>query len=873
MNKNLIVIVAVAIVLSRIGARASMAADAQFVIPIDGSVMHGRIEAGAVYTVTLKSVSGVTKGVWSGTSNANGEFVLRMRDRTDIDSPIYIEETDVLSIDESAGDPRVFVVPRLSARSNSDTEMIAGMTTPGVQLVVRAKSGDQSIEKDIVSDPAGEFSASFSLDGIDIEPGVSGVVEMTTGNGAVFVRGWAPIAIEAHIGEDFMSGLGGSGSLTEVRVETSTGQLLGYAAATNGGEVGGYRGWSVKIRNSLGEALIIAPGDVVLVQCGSEEVIATVPSIEGRILVDTNEVVGSVSPFASVTLEGYDGRQRGNAVSVTADDIGLFRHRFEDIEIPYYGAVFAKMGFGRHQVHRHIKAPGLTLYWEAGIVTGVDRPASHVAVRVERRGRAESMGEEDTDDEGAFRVAMTANDGGPYQPLPGDVIMLERNDASRDKLAEMRVADIRTDIRVASGLIAIEADRSLLASVSVSRWFPTGLENASASKERSISAGDRWIVDFGRPIVFGADSTVVATFRDGDGNVTIRRHNELAVNAQHSGRNVCGVAQPNQLVNIRLFSASGELIAAEDVRADRSGLFQSALAQRGGPVHISSGEAMEVESDGRVARLNIGPMSVEGNLEDGHIYGTVARRDIVQVYAPFRGCLPPAQPGKLIWTITHADDAGKFSAELALRDAGPAEVVVHIISGEGQRYYMELSSLTSETELGGNIVAGRVTSGQKVKLDVLDTERRLLCRAQAVGDDFGDYRVRCGGSSTRITSGSVITLLAGGSLVEFVVPQLDFDYSTEQGVVGVVGSPGMSVEIRLMLKDGSARTVHLVSDERARFAFGRGDLPVRSGWSFADVDTVEVSLEPIEGHRVFVRSVRDSSGTELVLPFLLRQVR
>ncbi|MBK7781563.1 MAG: hypothetical protein IPJ58_12515 [Ardenticatenia bacterium] len=125
-------------------------------------------------------------------------------------------------------------------------------------------------------------------------------------------------------------------------------------------------------------------------------------------------------------------------------------------------------------------------------------------------------------------------------------------------------------------------------------------------------------------------------------------------------------------------------------------------------------------------------------------------------------------------------------------------------------------------------------------------------RATAAANGDGAFGLRLPESASgpeRIEAGDIVTLEAGGQSAEITVEPLSFDWSEGAPIFGQAPA-NRPVQLRLRLKSGATYSIPRQSDAGGRFSFKDDEVPVRGGWTLADVAAVRLELTTPSGHLI-----------------------
>jgi hypothetical protein len=779
----------------------------------------------------------------------------------------------------------------MSARSDPDAETVSGEAPPGTRLQLTVEGGLEADEDfgpalplpsedgpiallDVVAGPDGRYVAQLDQEtdregqALDLEPPMFGSLVITRDDGHQFRLRWAPLSVQVRLDGGFLSGSGPGGRTVRAELRAADGTLVarhpddlpffdpGSDSPT----------WFGLLQDELGQIVTVREGDRLEVQVGDDSLSLDVPALEGVVHVQEDLVSGRGLPGAELRLRTYSFRGEQHQEELLIPEDGSFRFDLgaKEIDVQYNWTVETMMDVGRHSIARAIRAPGLTLDLDEGVLFGSAEAGKLVRLSLLRNGNAMSREDFRAPETGFFELTLRDDRGNPLAPQAGDEVLLEVPEASTtDREVRMRVPELliepRRGERTLGGRTAPDGRLEIYAG----SVYPAADPRQDGGEVIvSIEPNGRWTGEVDNPeFVTRAGTSFFAALQLASGHQVYRSHTVPVLNVQFGGAAICGYAPPRSPVLLR---APGGAMAQGTAEGD--GGFALALADpAGAPRATRQGEIIRGDLGGEIVELQLPdvPVTVEVDWEDWVVTGTGPADTPLSISLPGRSCQPSDDPvggffGPTINSLVSAD--GTFRSEIPewFRDfLGEANrgVEVAFTNEEGHRYFVYQLPLRALVHVGTPRVVGAATPGGAVTLRLEDEAGSLLGATEARANPFGTFEAMvqdAAGDPVAIEGGTVLRLSQGGSEVALSVTPLAFDFSASGGLAGLA-EPGQRVQIELGLRPSPERFRSTVFVERTADEDGRFEItsvPPRSDWRFEDVTEVRLIVALDGGHQL-----------------------
>ncbi|MBK7782295.1 MAG: hypothetical protein IPJ58_16280 [Ardenticatenia bacterium] len=544
-------------------------------------------------------------------------------------------------------------------------------------------------------------------------------------------------------------------------------------------------------------------------------------------------------------------------VETRSDAAGNFSHDFSGKRNIRHGDfIQISADIGGHNVSdapspRSLDGPG------PGRAPGLHRPNLDVTVTLKRGASTLSRQSTSTDANGAM-FAQFADDGGaPLRLQVGDVVTVTASDPTQDPLS-LTVPDLSFSWDLAADTVSGSAPAQGQLTLFASLIYPVAGTLGISQGWPSVQAGNRFSTEFVPSIDVRPGSRFTLLYRPPQGHYVVRSRTVPILNAQHSGPNACGFGTPYEPVSVKLEAGGSQLAAAAAARWPTDGFFGRLLldaAEKAVKTAAGQRESAQLGGPSAAIDLPVFDLNVDWNTQQVTGKGPAGGTYYVQ---PAQPCAAQRPQGILNFgggffafdDQTEAD--GSFDTFLPGGAAPGSGVEIAFYAPDGQRYFRQAYRALARIYIHSDRVTGQANplddatvilkgaAGQERSAPRPQPRRRGLpacaCRRRVRARAHRGRRHRDPGGRW---PGSA----------EITVEPLSFDWSEGAPIFGQAPA-NRPVQLRLRLKSGA--TYRHPAPVRCRRALQLQDdeVPVRGGWTLADVAAVRLELTTPSGHLI-----------------------
>ncbi len=856
----------------------------QIEIPIHGTSVGGVSAASVPITVTLRTKDGDLKGRVNTNTNNNGNFNANFSQQP---NETRVEPGDVVEVDLTSGDPLLLPVPLITAQTNADADTVSGVGPADATLQITAPGqggpggGTPAVTLDVKVGADGTYVADFAGQR-DIVAPMNGTISYTESRGHVFTTGWAAVRLNLTLGENTVTGNGAVNRKVTVTLKTPDNKTAALvetrvSGGGGGGPAAGGNDWVAQMIDVTSQQVEFRTGDTLQVTVGDDQISLLLPTLSGVAFIGEDLVNGITEPDTEVRIQltgqgggGPGGGGGGAVATVTSDAQGLFDNDFSEArDMLYNDIVQLRILQGPHQVYRIVRTPGLRLNFNNAVVTGAIEPSvDYTAQLLTSTGGVRKALNGRTAEDATFAVQFLDASSEPMVPNPGDKIVLAAPSAQEAKEVSMEVPELTVQSDAETEIVNGRATPGGNLTVQVSQtFFRPGRGGGGFGVSRPQIAEDgTWQARFGGGGGGGGQFNVVpgqqfeATYRLPVGHIAVRTHNEPLVNAQIGGGRVCGVGPERTQVTADVTGASGPTGSGR-ARSDNFGSFEVRLIQGGvGTVELATAPGQTVGADiaGKRYEEVLPELIVAVDWDTGRVTGTAPPNTQVFLTSPALGCLGTRdfEGGGIQFGIANSGANGQFGGQVALRDPGEGFEVA-VFNADGHRAYRHVYRTLGQIYVRKDQVGGQATPLSPVTAVLKTSGGQERGRYVTVADSSGRFLGRVEDASDQpviINAGDVVSLEAGGELVDIKVEDLTFDFDPVNGLSGAAPA-NRDLTLYMQLADRRLLTVELRTDNTGRYGFRAADIPPRADWTFADVRRVRVVLPTAAMHQIIAEEV------------------
>ncbi len=890
-------------------------------VEVDTAVVRGEVGPGNLVTILAFDATGREIHRWETSANHLGNFNISL---ITSGGRIQSELLDltlgmVIGVDPTGGgDPTLLSIPELTAQADIESESIAGQAPSGhmVFVEVLGTAGVVARSPEVPVDADGGYKISFK--GIhDVEPRSFGRLTVVRPDGHQLSMIW--VALRTHLeldtGRLWADAPGNRAGWARLVAPDGTERgALTWRTLLSGPSVRAVSAIS-RFEDRFGRPVIPSAGDQVEGTIGDTRFEFTVPRLDAAAHVADDTISGATDALAGTPLvlsvtDGVSGSASRTEVVPAGGaftfDLGRPPEGATPFDLRYNAQATLRFDRRDQRFSRRITVPGLTLDLGAASLSGVLAPNVAGSVLWRRADRSLGTAPVAADLAGTFKAPLRGSDGRPFDIQPGDELILEAAGVS-DPL-RMSVPRI--------GLVLNPAENALEGRVGRTDGDRFVLSTARLNPRPGAFSGGTWTdkltwIDTER---FGFDfdeNPVLAPFPMESGTFTLdtgafataaldlasghrARLQRLIpmLQVQHGGDLICGQADPDTAVALRLLDASGALLADSNVVTSPDGKFRSILGGASSPVSMQSGQHLDGTVGTEKLLVALPPMTVTYHAPSGvialtglpqHVYRFKYPAIVDDCWLGPTGALKHLDSLVMYTADWTSDSEGKvsYNAGKHYEEGGTFThgLRVDTILPSLHKAFVTLFGIQAEVHLGTGRVFGHASPNRDVAARFADGNGQQLAAGSSRVDRDGQFTVEvkdARGRPASIVAGQTVKLDIDSESIELIVPLLDFDFSPASRLQGDA-TPGTRIQLTFRLNDGRSLTTNVMSDASGRFAFGPADIPRSETWTLLDVKGVRAEHGFAGYHRV-VRDTGDISvpeptpepGYTVFLPTLLR---
>lgn len=881
-------------------------------IETDVSLIRGEIAPDTDVTVVAYDPRGTELRRWEATSDANGRFgVDLILSGGQIEAEVLaLTPGMVIGVDLAhSGDPTLLEIPALTAHADIDREMVTGAAPTGSRVLVEVLDGTRVVARSAELQVGGDgrYEAPLAA-GYDLEPGAVGRMTLMRPDGHQMSLTWVAVNSRLELDTGILWVNAPTNRVGAARLLGPAGVERASLSLTTRRETLSSRRLSAvePFVDRFGRPVLPAPGDRVEGWIGDERFSFAVPRLGAAVHVAADRVAGSTDAPADtpLVLDASDSSGGGRAIrNAQVPDGGGFTFDLTQaqadagpFDLRFNARVTLRLDRRAERISRRIAVPGLVLDLGGAVLMGTLAPDALGTASWRRGGQTFASVPVQADATGAFAAHLRHPDGRRFDLQPGDMVVLESADLVPEVPVQLAVPRLELALDRAANALHGRVGRSpgdrFRLTTERLQSLPDVLDNGRWDEQLTWFDGEHFSIDFDDhpvpnpltgesrifTVVTGAAAEATLDLPDGH-RVRLARLLPL-LHIQHGGGLVCGQADPDTAVGLRLRSAAGELLAEARALAAPDGKFRvdlkGATAEPGSAVRMQAGMRVEGELGSEALALTLPPMGVDF---DWSAYSLRLRglplHEYRVRYPALWDCWGGltealrALPGLYVSTSAPMTDADGVlihdATRLFDRGASPAQgLQVETTDPSLHRLFTYVLALQAEIHLGTDRVLGQASPNREITGRLERADGIPLARGTAASD--GDGRVTLqitpeGRTSATLHAGQTLVLTTEGETARIELPTLDFDYSPTTGVLGIA-APDTAVRLTFRLPDGRSPITSVLSDATGRFAFAPADLPRGEDWTLADVQTVRAEYGFARHHRV----VRDMADADTVDP-------
>jgi|GEM_PF-6000322 len=810
-----------------------------------------------------------------------------------------------IEVDSSVGgEPLRLDIPNLRAAADANAEAFAGTAPAGADLDIEVIGPFGARRFAVTADASGQWS--LPLAGrIDVGSGVGARIWYADGAGHRFYVDSAVVQIRADTERSMVEAAPWIGRAMYAEVVDATGRIVGAAAmpadeGPDDDERRQVRSFAnpMEIFDHRGNDVPLQAGDTIRVRLGDDEAAWVLPPIEARLHPDRSLVVGRTSPGAHLEIiAGELDDPLTVSTTVTAGADGTFSAdlggRVSRADIDLMEGVYVRGTFGRHALLRFVLSPGMTFDADHSLVSGVLEPNVEVVALLRSGDTVRASGRAQTGSRGRFTVELRDAAGAGVIAHEGDRLTVEAAAAVLEARMELIVPRLSIERGPTDRMIVGDrpADGQLSVGNSTAHWtWPVGGASNGVSVDEVRSEAGRWTAFLNGGVVPG-DVFGVSLFL-GNGHVVERRLVLPILAVEHGGPRVCGFGQPLGDVSLALVAADGTTRAAVAGQLPADGTIDARWADGAGrAVHSRAGDRVVGRVGDTDIEIEMGVLTATLDLAAGQLRSRVRPETGAVLTSPGRDCLFRLTSDDERWLEARGLRPVSERATAKRESPGEGQVVLrlpasphlerglalHVASASRHRIFRTVyHALTLEADVTAGRIAGGTRPHADVRLTVTGSDGTVRAELATAADATGAFialAVDDIGRPIALTPGARIAahsaLAPGADVVDGIGPETATmtvdDLAVESGVDAILGRAPAGRRVWLALDVGvlGRRWLSAIPSADGRFAVRADDIPVRGGWTLADVRAVRVEVEQDGGHVTVVRWSRATDAVYL----------
>jgi hypothetical protein len=864
------------------------------------AAVSGQAQSGRPITLTWTSATGQILARSHAIPDGFGDFSANLR--TAAAAPDASPENtagfaagQTLEVDLGDGDPRSVTLPPFFARTDPESMVLAGRTSPGAALTLLPSHEQDWFDRlpriELEADEQGAFIVDLH-DALNEPEGSAGDfggdLILHLADWLDLIQAWGPMLIWQDLGAGWLSAVVPEPCPYSVQLLSSvTAETLatlpdpGWLEAWDSG-LGILSG---RFRDVLGQAVLPPPGTRIRIAACDELVEFTVPLLEvmpdpaqDRLRVQTDPGRRlQVSIGSPVAGQGFSSEVLANADGKANVDLGGYDLMANSILS--VSAVTRDWYSGT--VERF--APGLHVDLSEGWIQGVWDAGAQLDLRWERGAAARELGrwQATVATDGTLRTRIPRTDASNAGLEPGDRLIV--SSVAGGPGAELTVPLLTLD---ASGPTdqptrgqATPGQRVLL----VSRHWrydavsQPGLPPYSVEITQADARG-QWSANMRRE----AGDRIWASVFAAEGHEFYRAATRQLAAIQLGAAGICGMTDaPGDPVSLQLSDPEGKTLAAAKTESTSAGQYQlTPRDQSGSPLTTAAGQILSLTLASQERQISLPQWRVDVDWEGLRVHGYgPPDRTLTMRPAP-AACLPADEDPWLavatdwdahaeawLQLTTETSPSGWFEADLTpLFPRGrPAEVAVEAYwyENDSTRLFARLYPERLRIHSRAPELTMRGLPGMEYELALLPDDGGEQPRAAAAGtanaegwlglrwqDAAGKAVASRPGNRVRLSSAD-----RGALLPDLPLPELDLDWSPGDPV-RLRTTPAATLRLTLALRDAADAVLQVVADGSGRLSLGAADLPSTTRWSWQDIEGIEAALPLYGGHWLVTQAGR-----------------
>lgn len=838
-------------------------------VGVDLPISQGLAEPGRAMTVTLRSAEGAVKAMSPARADDQGRYQMFFFGGGAPQAGDSLE----IAFADNLGDPLLLRVPELTAVSDVDGDAVAGRAPADTVVTVRVDGPGTPTRFTATADSGGSYRASMA-GRLDLKRPAYGSVTVPGSGTAEFTTSWAAVQLNVGVGStiqgNFVYGNGPAWREVSAELRSPDGKVVG----TGNGQVFGGDGifigpggsgsgagpqFFMQLADITGSGIEMQTGDKLRVTVGAEVLDLTVPPLDAVVFVQSDRVTGRSAPNTRLTLSVADSPLFFDTTAETRSDAaGNFSHDFSgkrDIKNADFIQISADIG--GHNVIDLSVAPGLLLDLDQAVLLGSIAPNLDVAVTLKRGPISVSRQNTTTDANGAMFLRFADGSGAPLRLQVGDEVSVAPSDPTQDTL-RLTVPDLSLSWDLAADSVSGSAPAQGQLTLFADLAYPLAGTLGISQGWPSVQTGNRFSSEFVPSIDVRPGSRFTMLYRPPQGHYIVRTRTVPILNAQHSGPKACGFGTPYEPVSAKLEAGGRQLAAAAAETAPYDGFFDRLLLDAAGKAVKTAAEQREsAQLGGPTAAIDLPPfdLAVDWNTQQVGGKGPAGATYYVQPAQPCAGQRPQGilnlgGGGFAFDDQTGAD--GTFTTFLPGGAAPGSGVEISFYAPDGQRYFRQAYRALARIYIHTDRVTGQANALDDATVILKGAAGQERSRATAAANGDGAFGLRLpegAAGPERIEAGDIVTLQAGGQSADITVEPLSFDWSAGAPIFGNAPA-NRPVQLRLRLKSGATYSIPRQADAAGRFSFKDDEVPLRGGWTLADVAAVRLELSTPAGHLI-----------------------
>ncbi len=877
-------------------------------VGVHAGYVTGVADAGRSFTVTVRAGDGTVKAVDGVTANNNALFNAFTGGGGGGPGGggggigggggnVSFEVGDRVEVEFIEGDPVVITIPPVSAMTDQDGDTVSGEAPAGSRVRVSQGGGQNQVIVETTADAGGQYSASF--DGQrDIQAPMGGDVDIRLLSGHELFTTWAAVQLTVEMGNSVVYGNGpqqrnvtatlidSQGNITvgEAEDDVSGGGGGGPGGGGGGGGLNGSGFWSFSFEDSLGEPVIILPGDTVSVIVGDDEIDLLLPQLSGVAFVADDLVNGITTPNRALDLTIEHILVDGEAeVELVAGADGTFSHSFEgEFDIQHNDQILFHTMEDGHNVNSRLTVPGLRYDLDTALLQGSWRPNTPIEILYRGLTGGEYSAATVTAGDATFQVTLEQSGQRPLARA-GDTITVQ--DPATRELVSLTIPELTVAGDTESDDIAGRATPGGLLQLRVNDAFnrsgfgggpggggPGGGGGGGGFRlaEPEIGQDGNWTHNFDQPNYnVQPGSRMWLLYREPGGHLVERTRYVPIANVQHGGGTVCGFSEPRAAVSARFVGGGGSTLASANGTVGFDSSFDLEAQQAGGELFRSqAGQTARVDLAGETVEVELPQLSIDVTWGQAAIRGTGPANSIVRIRRPADVCLHPVFGGGGFNFGTQTNDEGEFENNFGAIGVDPGEgIEVAFFLENGHRIYRHVFRSLGQVFVETSRVQGRATPSSPVSVTVLDRtgNTRGSASTTATGDGYFLVELTDGsGDPLIIQATDVVRLDASGETPDIPMQVLRFDWSVGD-IVTLQAAPDRFVLVTLAIEGRDPVNLPITVDGSGNWQFTAADIPPRQTWTLDDILGVRAVIETDNEHQI-VAEAGDLGDTPIEPP-------